>query len=122
MGRLIAGIACGFAAWFVIFVGADTILKKVWTNYAVSSESARYSNTLLVLLLAISLSCSFAAGFIAAWIARESKKSTWLLGAALVAAALFFRLTDWNNIALWFNVALLVSITPFTILGGYFRK
>lgn len=122
MGRLIAGIACGFAAWFVIFVGTDTILKKIWTTYAVSSETVRYSNTLLFLLLAISLACSFAAGYVATWIAQENRKSTWLLGAVLVAAVVFFRLTDWNNIALWFNVSLLVSITPFTILGGYFRK
>lgn len=122
MGRLISGIAAGFVAWFVIFVGTDAILKKIWTTYAVSSESVRYSNTLLALLLIVFIGCSFVAGYVAAWIARESRKSTWLLGAILVAAAVFFRLNDWNNFALWFNVSLLVSITPFTILGGYIRK
>ncbi len=120
--RLVAGIAAGFIGWFIVFFGTDSVLKRVWASYASANEGARFSKTILIILLIVSVASSFAAGYVASMIARESRKSTWILGAVLVIGAVFFQLTDWDRAALWFNVAFLVSIMPFTILGGYLRN
>lgn len=120
MGKLIAGIAAGFAAWFVIFIGADSILKRLWTVDA--AGPIRSSNTQLAVKLLLIIGCSIAAGYVTAAIAKDSRKSTWIGGALIVFAALSFGFINVGSPQVFFNVAFLLAIMPFTILGGYLNR
>ncbi|MCW5962278.1 MAG: hypothetical protein KIS76_19110 [Pyrinomonadaceae bacterium] len=120
MGRLIAGMAAGFAAWFVIFTGADSILKRFWN--AGAAEPLRTSNTQLAVKLLLIIGCSIAAGYVTAAIARDSRKSTWIVGALIVFGSLFFGLINVGSPQVFFNVAFLLAIMPFTIVGGYLNR
>src|SRR4030095_3573446 len=58
------------------------------------------------------------AGFLAALIARENRRSPLILGILLLAFDLLIIALSWRHVRLWYGVIFTAMLIPMTILGG----
>ena len=133
MLRIILGVIVGFIVWSVLWVGSDFVLSAIspeWWGKNLKEMEAAVNNkqsfmsdsTILIIALMRSVICSLISGFIAALIARESNKSTLILGILLLAFGIYIQWIFWNNAPLWYHIPFLVLLIPMTILGGKFHR
>jgi len=133
MLRIILGVVAGFIVWMVLWGGSDTILKAVspdwWGKNLKQMEDMLYTgqsfktdSTILILTLIRSVICSIIAGYIAALVAKENTKSTWILGILLLAVGIFVQWIYWDVAPLWYHFLFLFLLIPVTIMGGKLRK
>lgn len=122
MKRIILGVVAGFVVWSLVWVGADAVLRAVWTSYDESVAAMTFSSSMLLVPLILSAITSIVAGYVAALIARESFISTSILGVALLITGIFVQLNVWDKIPLWYHLAFWILLIPMTILGGRLKK
>lgn len=133
MVRIILGIVVGFIVWSILWVGSDQVLISVsrgWYGaHQFEFEKAMFNqtlftadNTILIMHLVRSVIISLMAGFIAAFIANENKKTNLILGVLLLAFGLFIQIMAWNYLPIWYHFLFLFLLIPVTIAGGKLRK
>ena len=132
MARLILGIIAGFIVWSILWVGSDAIFSAISTEWGKTSTEFReavanqtpytLSSTVLIALLIKSFIVSIISGFIAALIAKENTKSTFILGILLLLFGIFIQVSHWNYMPLWYHILFLALLIPMTILGGKLKK
>jgi hypothetical protein len=132
MVRIILGIIVGFIVWSVLWVGSDALFSAISTDWGKTSAEFRdavagktpyaLSSTVLIALLIKSLIVSLISGFIAALIARENTKTTFVLGVLLLLFGIFVQVGHWNYMPLWYHFLFLFLLIPMTVLGGRLRK
>ena len=133
MVRIILGIVVGFIVWSILWVGSDQVLISVsrgWYGaHQFEFEKALFNQTpftaditILIMHLIRSVIISLMAGFIAAFIANENKKTNLILGVFLLAFGLFIQIMAWNYLSIWYHFLFLFLLIPVTIAGGKLRK
>ncbi len=122
MLRIILGVVAGFIVWSMLWVGADAVIRAIWTSYDESAKAMNFQTSMLFVPLILSAIVSVISGFIAALIARENAKSPLILGIILLIVGLLVQLSVWNQIPLWYHLAFLILLIPMTILGGKLKK
>ncbi len=133
MGKIILGVIVGFIIWSIIWVGMDSLLSaispgwfgKIFADFqnAVSrNESFTPPVSVSIYLIFQSVLCSLIAGFVAATIAKESRKTTLALGILLLATGIFVEAQNWNYFPVWYHISFLILLIPMTILGGKLKK
>ncbi len=86
---------------------------------AVAERTAPPTTVYLVLALLLSLGYAAFAGFCSAWVAREGSLRLGLwAGGALLAVGAVVQVSIWGQLPVWYHLAFLVTIVPFTILGA----
>lgn len=128
MLRIIIAAIIGFVVWTVLWVGSDAVFMAISTSYreylegfskALETKQPFETNsTILILTLLKSFICSIISGFITAMIAKENSKAPILLGILLLAFGIFVQSVYWNYIPLWYHIAFLLLLIPFSIFGG----
>lgn len=132
MIRIILGVIVGFVVWTVIWLGTDTVLTAVSPNWyakniadlntAAASGQPYKSETIMTLMsLGLSIICSFASGFAAATVAKESSRSTLILGILLLIVGISVSVSFWNYFPIWYHFLFSFLLIPVTILGGKMR-
>lgn len=132
MLRIIAGVIAGFIVWSIVWVGADALMAVIspgWfgRNFAEFQSAVNQNEFFMspvsvsVYLVFQSVLCSLLAGFIAAAIARENRKSTLALGVLLLATGIYVEAYHWNYFPIWYHVLFLLLLIPATVLGGKLR-
>lgn len=133
MVRIILGIVVGFIAWSILWVGSDQVLMSMSVSWygahQYEFEKAMFNqtpftadSTILVMHLIRSVIISLMAGFLAAFVANENRKSTLILGVLLLAFGLLIQLAAWNYLPIWYHFLFLFLLIPVTIAGGKLRK
>jgi membrane protein YdbS with pleckstrin-like domain len=133
MLRIILGVIAGFIVWMVLWGGSDTILKIVspdwWGRNLQGMEDFAYNNkpfksdsTIMFITLIRGIICSIAAGFSAAFVAKENNKSTLILGVLLLAVGIYVQWIFREVAPLWYHLSFLILLIPMTILGGKLAK
>ncbi|HLM60125.1 MAG TPA: hypothetical protein VK308_04925 [Pyrinomonadaceae bacterium] len=133
MLRIILGVIAGFIVWSIVWVGMDSLLAvlspgwfgKNFTEFqnAVShNEPFTPPVSVSVYLIFQSILCSLIAGFTAAAIAKESRKTTPVLGILLLLTGIFVEAAHWNYFPIWYHVLFLLFLIPATVLGGRLRR
>ena len=132
MVRIILGVIAGFIAWSIVWVGSDQIMMQSMHWYAEHQANFRMAmfnktafepdGTVLVMNIVRSVVTSLLAGFIAALVAGESRRSTLWLGVILLLVGIMVEATAWNYLPIWYHLAFLVLLIPMTILGGKLRR
>ncbi|MGC2237955.1 MAG: hypothetical protein WA584_17480 [Pyrinomonadaceae bacterium] len=122
MLRIILGVVAGFIVWSILWVGADAVIRAIWTSYDESAKAMSFQTSMLFVPLILSAVVSVISGLIAALIARENTKSPLILGIILLIVGLLVQLSVWNQIPLWYHLTFLILLIPATILGGKLRK
>jgi len=129
MLRIILGVIAGFIVWSIVWVGMDALLSAIspdwfgrilteFQNALNRNEPFTPPASVSIYLIFQSVLCSLIAGFTAAAIAKENRKSTLALGVLLLATGVFVEAYHWNYFPLWYHVSFLLLLIPATILGG----
>ena len=132
MGRIILGVIVGFIVWSIVWVGGEQTLGNFWPAFGTHSMDAEkaFTNgtaldpnpTIAVANLIRSFLTSIIAGYLAALVAGEYKRSTMILGVILVAVGIAVEYMFWNIAPAWYHVLFVLFLLPMTILGGRLRR
>lgn len=129
MLRIILAVVAGFIVWSIVWLGLDALLSAIspdwfgknfneFQNAVSRHEPFTPPVSVSVYLIFQSVSCSLIAGFTAALIAKESRKSTVALGVLLLVTGIFVEAAHWNYFPVWYHVSFLLLLIPATVLGG----
>ncbi len=133
MVKVIFGIIAGFIVWSIVWVGGDATFANFspgwYAKHSAAAELALANGTTLAsdpLISVVNLGRSFLtsiiAGYMAALVAGEYKKSTMILGVILVAVGIAVEFLMWNIAPVWYHVLFVLFLLPMTILGGRLRR
>ena len=62
------------------------------------------------------------AGFIAAVVAGENRRTPWALGILLLLFGAGVQAVAWSYIPIWYHIVFLALLVPLTILGGKMKQ
>ncbi len=127
--RTVAGIAIGFVSWWALFLASTFLIVAVWPTSAalrqVVFEARDYSSLptlMLLLFLVMYVPIGLIAGRITAAICR-TRFPAWLVATPIFLYAMFQHLhVLWNNLPNWYNLAVVLIIAPFIVLGGRLER
>ncbi len=133
MLRIILGVVAGFIAWSIIWVGSDQFLHTISPDWygahqdraaiaVVNGESFSAESTIAIIGLVRSAIASIMAGFLAAVIAGENRRSPLILGVILLAVGIAVQASLWNVFPIWFHLIFWLMLIPLTILGGRMKE
>lgn len=133
MIRIILGVVVGFVVWFIVWVGVEQVLGSLTPNwfgaYLHDVERAMINGTPLVIDPTIAVAnlfrgflTSIMAGYLAALVAGENRRSTLILGSLLAVTGIAFALMAWNLVLVWYICLFVLSMIPMTMLGGRLRR
>lgn len=133
MVRIILGIIVGFIAWSIIWVGSDALMQSfspAWwgaqkqaMELAVANNESYKTDTLIsVLDLFRSVIASIMAGYLAAVVAGENRRSPLILGVILLLVGVAVQLHLWNVYPVWFHPVFWILLIPATILGAKMKQ
>jgi len=133
MLRIILGVVAGFIAWSILWVGSDQILISFspswYGNHQYGLEAAMQNRTaftpdtaILLMHLGRAAIISVMAGFIAAVVAGENRKTPIALGVLLLIFGAAVQAYAWSYIPIWYHIIFLGLLIPLTILGGKMKQ
>ena len=128
MLRITLGVAVGFVVWSILWVGSDQIMIQTIGWYGehqhaferAMTNKAAFSPDYTVLIMNIfrSVAISLIAGYLAALVAKECRRTTMILGIVLLLFGAMVEAIAWNYLPLWYHLVFLVLLIPATIAGG----
>ena len=133
MVRIILGAIVGFFAWSIVWVGSEKIFSAIWPAWYGAHQTAFEAAiqnggqftpdpTILVMNIIRGAIVSAGAGYLAALISGENKRSPLILGILLLAFDLIIVALSWKHVPLWYGIIFTVMLVPMTILGGRLKK
>ena len=133
MLKIVLGVIAGFVAWTILWLGTDQVLimaSPAWygahqTAFELAMGTQRPftpDTTILLMHLARAAIISVMSGFLAAFIAGENRRTPLILGVLLVAFGLMVEIMAWNYLPIWYHLVFLLSLIPFTVLGGKIKR
>lgn len=133
MVRIILGVITGFIVWSIVWVGGEETLNRLspmwFGEYGLAAEKALRNGTPFVTDPAIaaihlvrSFATSFIAGYMAALVAGESKRTIIALGIILVIVGIAVEYAFWSIAPVWYHVLFILFLFPMTFLGGRLRR
>ena len=133
MLRIILGVIVGFIVWSIVWVGSDQFLHSLSRNWygaekdkivlaIANNESLNLDAVVVIIDLVRSIIASIMAGFLAAMVAGENRKSTLILGIILLIAGVAVQIHLWKVYPIWFHLIFWALLIPMTILGGKLKQ
>ena len=133
MVRIVLGAIAGFLAWSIVWVGSEKIFSAIWPAWYGAHQAAFEAaiqnggqftpdTTILLMNIVRGAIVSAMAGFLAALISRESKRSPLLLGLLLLAFDLIIVVLSWKHVPIWYGVIFTALLIPMTIIGGKLKS
>jgi hypothetical protein len=119
MVRIIAAIACGFVAWFVVATIGNLVIRLSWPDYVAVEAAMTFTLPMMLARLLLGAVASLAAGALAAWIARGNVKAVVSVGVLLTLLFIPIHYNLWDKFPLWYHAAFLISLFPLTLAGAY---
>jgi hypothetical protein len=133
MIRSVLAVIAGFVAWTILWLGSDQVLRSMSPDWygahqfgleraIFNTEPFAVDSSILMISLGRSISFSIMAGFLSAFIAGENRKSPLWLGILLLVFGLFFQVSVWNYLPIWYHLLFLALLVPMAVLGGKLKK
>jgi hypothetical protein len=132
MVRTILGVIAGFVVWTIVWVGSEATLAAWWGEYkthSLEAEKALVNGTSLdtgpviaLVNLIRSFVTSILAGYMAALVAGEYRRTTMALGIILLLVGVGVEYMFWNLAPAWYHILFVLFLLPMTILGGRLRR
>lgn len=121
MGRTIGAVVAGAVVWAVLWIGGNAGLAAAAPDIVVPGESLTHLPT-LVGLVVFGAVLSVLAGYTTAAVKGSAPMGAVRALAALqLALGLFFELTSWELLPVWYHLVFLAMIVPATLWGGHLR-
>jgi hypothetical protein len=117
VSRSILSIALAFVLWSALWLGINTILKRLGMMPVDESQPISDVRALALMLIGSCVS-SIAAGYVAAVVSKSaSALPVTVLGFLLLAVGIFVESQYWHLMPLWYHVAFLGLLIPMCLLG-----
>jgi hypothetical protein len=121
MVKATISVLVGFVIWFVAATLGNFLVRALIPTYVVAEAVMAFTLPMLLARLTVGFFSSLVAGFACSWVARQSRKPTYVLSVIMVV---FFLPVHYNLLAkfpIWYHVAFLGTLAPLIILGGTLR-
>ncbi|MEP7156995.1 MAG: hypothetical protein ABI905_14545 [Betaproteobacteria bacterium] len=133
MLRIILGAIAGFVSWLILWVGSEKIFSAIWPEWygahqlaftAAIKNGGAFSPdaTILVIHVICAAIISLAAGFLAALVARESRRAPLILGILLLAMGVLKAVMSWPYVPIWYHVLFTALLLPMAMVGGKLKS
>ena len=120
-GKVAMGVVAGAVAWSVLWIGGTTAAQSAWPDVLDPSRPIDHAGA-LVGYIAYSVVLSLLAGYVAAAVAgTAAMRAVWILAGLQLALGLFFEISYWDLLPVWYHVVFLALIVPATVAGGRLR-
>jgi hypothetical protein len=116
--RIVAGIAGGLIAWFVVGTIGNLAIRLSWPDYVAVEASMAFTLPMMLARLVLGAIASLCAGAAVAWIARGNGKA--IMGVGILLTVLFIPIhyNLWDKFPIWYHLIFLLSLFPAPLLGA----
>lgn len=121
MGRTIAAIVAGLAAWVLLVTALNWCLRLWLPGYSQAEPVMAFSLTMQVARLSIAALTSLAAGALVHAIAPASRLAPWVAGLVLLILFIPVHMQLWQKFPVWYHLTFLVTLAPLVALGAELR-
>src|SRR5215207_10237259 len=115
MGMIILGVVIGFVVWTILWLGSDAVIRAAVPGIAPSEDLSNVPTAYLITKLIIGAVISMISGYLAVLIAKGDASAGLGLGILLLLTGIFFEVSNWNQIPLWYHFLFLFLLIPTTI-------
>ena len=135
MIRIVLGAIAGFFAWMILWFGAETLISALWPAFAAHQAAFQAAierdlgsphfypdSTILLIHCVLATIVSLIAGYLAAVIAGEPKRSPLILGFLLLAMGLLKASMSWPLVPIWYHVIFTAVLLPMAVFGGKLKR
>jgi len=121
MGRTIGAVIAGAVVWAVLWVGANAALAAALPEIIVPGQAVDHV-PLLVGLIVYSVVLSSLAGFTTAVVkGPDPMPAVKALAGLQLALGLFFEISSWSLLPVWYHLVFLALIVPAVLQGGLLK-
>ncbi|MEO7659870.1 MAG: hypothetical protein ABIV48_09670 [Pyrinomonadaceae bacterium] len=133
MIRIILGVITGFIVWSIVWIGGEATLAMLspgWLGvYSIEAQRSLTEGTpfkpdsaIASIYLIRSILTTLIAGYMAALVAGEYRRSTMILGIVLLVVGAIVEFMAWSIAPAWYHILFVLLLIPMTILGGRLRR
>ena len=116
--RVMAAVLAGAATWAVLWNLGTRIAQAALPGLLQPEEPITHAGVLLA-YVGYSVCLSLLAGFITARTAgRQPMPAVWALATLQLALGLYFEISYWSMLPVWYHLVFLALIVPATVFGG----
>lgn len=122
MKRSVLAFIAGLIAWIVVVSLVDRVLRLALAGYAAAEPTLTFTPAMMAARLGMAALTSLTAGAVIGAIARDSKRTPWILGAVLLAIFIPTHVKLWSSLPLWYHLTFLVPLAPLIALGTWLTR
>ena len=116
--RIIAAVLAGAVAWAALWNLGTRVAQAALPVLLQPGEPISHLGVLLA-YIGYSVCLSLFAGFITALAAgRQPMPAVWVLATLQLALGLYFEVSYWSLLPVWYHLVFLALIVPATVFGG----
>lgn len=124
-GRVAVGVLAGAVVWAVLWVGGTSGARAAFPELLDATQRLENVGALLA-FIGYSVVLSILAGYVAAMLAgvadlAAGMRAAWILAGLQLALGLFFEISSWDLLPVWYHLVFLALIVPATVYGGRLR-
>jgi hypothetical protein len=116
--RSATAVLGGIVAWVVVATVGNFALRAVLPGYAGVEQAMTFTFDMQAGRLVVGALASFAAGFVAARVARGAGRAAWIPTIALVAVFIPVHYRVWTRFPLWYHLVFFASPLVATPAGA----
>ena len=121
MNRAIGAVVAGAGLWAALWIGGNLGLAAAFPDIIVPEQAIGHAG-ILVTLVAYSVALSLLAGFVTAAVKGGAPMgAVWSLAGLQLALGVFFEVTSWALLPVWYHLVFLALIVPAVVWGGRLR-
>ena len=122
MGRSVGAVFAGMVVWSVLWLGTNAGLGSAFPDIITADQPLLHVPMLLT-MIALSVVFSVAAGYVTGMTAaRNAVQHAWGLGVAQLALGIFFEVSYWGLLPVWYHLVFLALLTPGNVFGGWWSQ
>ena len=119
MVRSVGAVLAGMVIWAVLWIGTNVVLAAGFPETIVAGEPIT-SLAMLLSLIGLSVVYSIGAGFVTALVAaRREVAHALALGVVQLGLGIYFEVTSWALLPVWYHLTFLALLVPATVGGGW---
>ncbi len=123
MGRRIVAVVAGALVWGVLWALGNQVLLARLPDVVQDMAAIGEHPGVLLGLIVWSVVLSVLVGYVTAAVAGvDGMKAVWALAILQLALGVFFQVSSWDILPLWYHVIFLGLIVPATLYGGRMRS
>ena len=122
MGRAIGAVLAGAAFWAVLWIGGNAGMQAALPDLISPDRPLTHLGVLWTFII-YSAVLSVLAGFLTATVrGRPAMGAVWSLALLQLALGVFFEVSYWSLMPVWYHIVFLALLVPAVVWGGKIRE